>query len=225
MRLDWYSANPPYLVGLDRGVLYAPDGRGMVWNGLLSVTDTKTVESTKIFLDGQVIRVFNRPGQLSGSIVAYTYPDILDNWYGKAIGVAYRVNTNSGYQIHVLYGVKIRPDDRAFSAIGSEISPGGISWQMSATTHLIISSDQAAIGAIEDALYGSDATDATLPTLEDLYSIVDAEATLRITDHGDGTWTADGPDGVVNDNGDGTFTINAPSLTYLDDVTYHVSSY
>ncbi len=80
------------------------------------------------------------------------------------------------------------------------------------------------IQAIEDLLYGSASTAPRLPDPQEILDLFEEGAILKIIDHGDGTWTAIGPDDVVYMTDPDTFEINWPSVVYLDEDTYQVSS-
>jgi hypothetical protein len=49
-------------------------------------------------------------------------------------------------------------------------------------------------------------------------------AILRIVDHGDGTWTATGPDEAIKMLSSTMFEITWPSAIYIDTETYKISS-
>lgn len=224
MRLNWDPAVKAYEAGVDRGVLYVPNGDGVVWNGLTGITETKSMDTAKVFFEGEVIRVRNRNKSASGSVSAFTYPYILDGWQGKTFGLTYRVLNESGYSIHLLYGVKFYPSEVQRSVIGSEISPGVFSWQMSSDLHMVIQSTQTSISEVEDVLYGSVDADARIPDYEEVLALLESNATLKVTDMGNGVYNISGPDEAVIDNGDGTFTIDWPSVTPLGDDLYNIQS-
>lgn len=163
----------------------------------------------------------------------------------KAFGLSYRTligNDISGldyaYRIHVVYNALAMPtqmDTSTINSDGLDVTP--FSWGISTTpieipgakpaAHLIIDTSiayPAAVQAIEDVLYGVDGVDPRLPEPQELLDILERFAILVIIDHGDGTWTAIGPDDVVYMIDDTTFEINWPSAVYLDADTYKVSS-
>ena len=225
MKLSWQSNQQPYQAGVDRGVLYSPDGLGLAWNGLRSVAeDESSVETSKVYIDRELVLVNQKAASPSGTITAYTYPPILDIAPSRSFGFSYRVMTESGYDLYILYGMKLTPSGQTFGTTSDQNSPVDFSWKTIATHRVVISSQSPSCEPIEDVLYGGE-TDPYLPPLEDLQRLADEFATLKITDHGDGTWSADGPDDVVIVHGDGTFTIDSPTVRYVDGSTYTVSSY
>lgn len=96
------------------------------------------------------------------------------------------------------------------------------------TSHIIIDEKTTwheALTALTNALYGTASTNPRLPSPEEVLAIFYNNATLRIIDHGDGTWTAIGPDDVVKMLSTTEFQINWPSAVYLNSTTYQVSNY
>jgi hypothetical protein len=81
------------------------------------------------------------------------------------------------------------------------------------------------ITALEDLLYGTVSTDPSLPPPEDIIALFEENAIMTVIDHGDGTWTATGPDDMVHMIDSTTFEVVSPTVFYTDPVTYNVSSY
>jgi hypothetical protein len=95
------------------------------------------------------------------------------------------------------------------------------------TAHLILDTAVAyssAVVDLEDVLYGTDETDPRLPEPQEVLDIFEANAILQIIDHGDGSFTAIGPDSVVQMLDATSFEISWPSVVILDADTYEVSS-
>lgn len=64
----------------------------------------------------------------------------------------------------------------------------------------------------------------TLPSLTDLVSLLNSWVLIEITDNGDGSWTATGPDDFVKMLDATTFQINSGAADYVDEDTYTVST-
>ena len=73
-----------YETGVDRGVLYLPDGTAVPWNGLTSVTETKSREVKSYFLDGVKFLDHYIPGTYEAKLSAFTYPDELEALLGSS---------------------------------------------------------------------------------------------------------------------------------------------
>lgn len=146
-----------YQTGVDHGVLYLQDGTSVVWNGLKSVEDTTSGETKSYYLDGVKYLEYISPGDFSGKLTAFTYPDEFDEVNGifgpsaapglyihdqppKSFGLSYRtkigddlVGTEAGYRIHLLYNVLANPDSQEYSTLGESGSdPSEFSWTLSA---------------------------------------------------------------------------------------------
>ena len=80
------------------------------------------------------------------------------------------------------------------------------------------------LSVIENTLYGSADTSARLPEPQEIFDLFEDGAILKITDHGDGTWTAEGPDSAIQMLSATEFEITWPSAVYLSSDTYRISS-
>lgn len=120
--------------GVQKAVLYLPDGSAVPWNGIKSITE-KTVgaESSPLYFDGVKYAESSSIGTFAGIIRAYTYPDeFLDlegvvgvsnglyvtNQEPKRFGLSYQTKIGNdvegadlGYKIHVLYNLLATPSD------------------------------------------------------------------------------------------------------------------
>lgn len=252
-RIQWGSAGTrAYESGVDRGVFYPQVGPGLPWNGLVAVKeDPDGSELSKIFIDGTPFRVQKTKESFAAVLQAYTSPREFDDYDGnhgqqrrKAFGLSYRtkvgndISPDHGYKIHIVYNALAMPstvDNSTLATGGLNATP--FSWGLSTTAipipgakpaaHLIIDTTVAnpeAIQAVEDALYGSIDGDAYLPTPEELMDLFEQHAIFVVIDHGDGTWTATGPDEAFDMLDTDTFQITWPSVIYLDTDTYQISS-
>jgi len=252
-RIQWGSFGARlYETGVDRGVFYPNVGPGLPWNGLISVKEDPSGASlNKIFVDGVPYRTQKTKESFAAVLQAYTSPrgfDEYDGNYGqqrrKPFGLSYRtrigndISADYAYKIHLVYNALAMPttvDSSTLKTDGLDGTP--FSWGISTTpvpipgakpaAHLIIDASIAypeAIQAVEDVLYGSIDGDARLPDPEELLDLFEQHAILVIIDHGDGTWTAIGPDEAIDMPDADTFQITWPSAVYLDSDTYQISS-
>lgn len=166
----------------------------------------------------------------------------------KEFGLSYRTmvgddlgGPSKAYKIHILYNSLATPSDKSFSTMGDSSEPSTFSWDLSTRaikfedpafgvkygSHLVLDTRTMypwAVAAVEDVLYGTDDIPARLPSPRELLDLFIDNALLKITDNGDGTWTADGPDSIISMLDPTTFQINWPSAVYLTETTYQVSS-
>lgn len=239
-KLVWDNVSDrDYAFGVDRGVFYPLNGPGQVWNGLVSVEESPSeADDRPRYLDGKRIGNRRRQGEFSATVSALTYPSSFSPGLIAPIqrthfGLSYRTETANGHQIHIVYNAVVSPSQNNY--VYDENStfqwtlttrgmkgPGNI-----VVSHLVIDTSvayPAAVEAFEDILYGTDATAPRIPDPFEAFDIFEANAILRIIDHGDGTWTAVGPDEAITVNPDGTFEIDWPSAVYISADTYKLSS-
>lgn len=237
MRVTWDDSNRAMSFGVSRGVFYPENSPGVSWNGLLSVTSKGDDAPSFIFVDGQKVvdRFVKKPS--SGTIQAVTYPDEFDSYSGysdgltlqipKPFGLCYRTSD----EIHLYYNCQVVPSSEEYTTIGDTLTPVSFSWDFKTTpvavpggrpsSHLVISLDGAdsdALTAFEALVYGDDDSVAQLPDPDTLVDLFESYTTVRITDNGDGTFTASGPDAfVIASPGGNTdeFQINWPSVNLI----------
>lgn len=144
-----------YQTGIDRGVLYLQDGTVVAWNGLTGMEESSSSELKSFFLDGIKYLESLLPGDFSGKLKAFTYPDEFDSINGvvdvapglsyhdqpsKSFNFSYRTRigndiegTEHGYKIHILYNVVANPDSFAFGTLNDAVSPIEFSWTLTGT--------------------------------------------------------------------------------------------
>lgn len=148
--------------------------------------------------------------------------------------------TRAGYKIHLLYNLTAIPSAKEYKTLGLDVEPFEFEWEITSipeeletyrpTSHVIIDSrgiDKNLLKDVEDILYGDEENDARLPPLQGLGSFMRKWERLIITDHGDGTWTADTRDDDITTLtmlDETTFQIVSDTAVYLDADTYDVSS-
>lgn len=243
-----------FSVGVDRGVLFLQNGRGIPWNGLVSVKETPSGSDViENYIDGQKFFSRRSPEEYSATIEAFTYPLEFEEYDGigqyatgqrrKSFGFSYRTligndadGIDSGYLLHLVYDATTLPVTRKNLTVASSADPNLFSWVVTTTprefagntgSHLVIDSTIAypwVMDAIEDMLYGSSVSDPKLPSPQEVLGLFEESSILKITDHGDGTWTAEGPDSAITMLDSTVFEITWPSALYIDGVTYKISS-
>lgn len=143
-----------YEAGLDRGVLYLADGRGVAWSGLTSVEEDFGGEATSpVFFDGVKVRDNPSTGDYSATLTALTYPDefleyegggalgnglYVDDQPAKTFGLSYRTrvgndvqNLDLGYKIHILYNLTATPESIGNETLTDSPNPNSFGWKLS----------------------------------------------------------------------------------------------
>lgn len=244
--------------GLDRGVLYLPDGSAVPWNGLTSVIEKFNKDSSPVYFDGMKINDLITLGDFAASMKAVTYPEEFVEleglrpirrglFYGdqmpQTFGLCYRTmvgtdaDEEAGYKIHIIYNVTAIPNDKTYATLNADPSLVEFGWDITAvpeevpgfrpTAHIVIETskiDPWLLEDIEAILYGSTGADATLIPMPELVTLFANWFRVRITDNGDGTWTAvSNREGIIVFGPDDFFQINGANAVYLDEVTFVLS--
>lgn len=206
------------------------------------------------YFDGEKYYTETTGDSFSGTIDAFTYPEAFEPYDGtdsrhlahqatrRPFNLSYRTHERNAldeefYTLHLVYNVLVSPSSRNYARNDDAIEPVIFSWDFTTlprhvpgakpTAHMMLVAKKSyawTLTDLEDVLYGKEGFDARFPTPEEVLGLVESNAILRIIDHGDGTWSAIGPDDVVQYLDETTFQIDWPSLSYLTEDTYRVSS-
>ena len=204
-----------YETGVSKGVLYvqADDGtygNGVAWNGLTAVNESPSgAEATPLYADDIKYLELTSTEEYGASIEAYTYPEEFEQCDGsaelgagvtigqqprKAFGFCYRTligndvkNNDYGYKIHIVYGAKAAPSEKAYQTVNDSPEAITFSWELTTTpvnveghkptACVTIDStkvDQAKLASIEEALYGSETKEPKLLLPDEIAAIIKA---------------------------------------------------
>lgn len=168
----------------------------------------------------------------------------LDSQLGKSFDLCYRTlvgnaaeGSDLGYKLHLVYNATVTPGALSYETLSDSINPTTMSWAIQAvpvqvegfrpTAHIVIDTrhmDPNKIQAIEELVYGSDTTEASMPPPQLVFDTLNYGDLIIVIDNGDGTFEVEGSyenvylvgDGEfrvenadAQDNGDGTFTISS----------------
>lgn len=226
--------------GVSRGVIYPSNGPGVGWNGLVGVVERPDgIINQSYFFDGIQTHRSRTTTEFAAQVRSFTIPDDFNS--RKRVGLTYTTGretaNSSGYDIHILYDVLINHEGVTHQSTGDTQHPVIFQFDLFGLNidlpnglrgcHFVISSvggNPDVIFALENILYGTPGEQPRLPTFVELEDIFQQHAVLVIIDHGDGTWSAIGPDHIVKTIDVDLFEIDWPSAIYLDDETYKVSS-
>lgn len=206
-KLKWdQTGERLYETGCDRGVLFpiatgGQYGSGVAWNGLSSVNQSPSgAEATAVYADNIKYLDLMSAETFGATVEAYTYPDEFAECDGSAtiaqgvtagqqtrkmFGLSYRTligndteGTDHGYKIHLVYGCKAAPSERAYSSVNDSPEAAALSWELTTTpvdvpgfkptAHLEIDSTKAEptkLESLEKILYGSDEEPESQPRL------------------------------------------------------------
>lgn len=143
-----------YESGLDRGVLYLPDGSAVPWNGLTSIVEAFDNDASPVYYDGMKVQDMVVLGDFSATMKAVTYPEefvelegigelrrglFLSDQAPLTFGLAYRTligddvaGPDAAYKIHLLYNVTAIPSDKTYASISDQPSLVEFEWSITA---------------------------------------------------------------------------------------------
>ena len=212
-KLSWdNSGERLYETGVKNGVLYVQNAgkypKGVAWNGLTAVTESPSgAEATPLYADDIKYLELTSEEEFGGTIEAYTYPDEFAECDGsaelaigvkisqqkrKAFGLAYRTTIGNdedgndhGYKLHLVYGCKAAPSEKAYATINDSPEAITFSWEFTTTpvavtghkptAHIEIDStkaDPTCLAALEAKLFGSQSEDPQLPLPDEVKTLM-----------------------------------------------------
>lgn len=219
MELKWDETGKRfYETGVSKGVLYpmADNGsysKGVAWNGLTAVTESPSgAEATALYADDIKYLELMSNEEFGATIEAYTYPDEFAVCDGsaelkpgvrigqqprKSFGFCYRTalgndvkNNDYGYKLHIVYGCKAAPSEKAYATINDSPEAITFSWEVTTTpvsvtgfkptAHIEIDSTKVAaadLAKLEALLYGSEEAEPSLPLPDAIAALFTTSAT------------------------------------------------
>lgn len=152
--LEWDKVGSKvYETGLDRGVLYMPDGSAVPWNGLTSIIETFNKSTSPVYFDGMKITDLVTLGDFSATMKAVTYPEEFVEIEGSTklrnglfVGdqppqtfcLCYRtkigndLDVEAGYKLHLIYNLTAIPSDKTYNGIKDSMSLTEFEWKITA---------------------------------------------------------------------------------------------
>lgn len=250
-----------YESGVDKGVLYLPDGSAVAWNGLTSIIENFDRSTAPVYYDGMKIQDLMVLGDFSATMKAVTYPEefeaiegsglfrpgmFLSDQVPQVFGLCYRTRVGDdlggdevGHKIHLIYNITAIPSNKTYASVSDNPNLVEFEWALTAipeetpgfrpTAHIIFDSrdfDPLLMEDLETILYGDLSADALLLPMPDLISFIQAWYRVKITNNGDGTWTATADrDGFITFTATdySEFQITGVNALYLDNVTFQIS--
>lgn len=213
-KLVWdESGKRLYETGVEKGVLYVQGEngqyeQGVAWNGLTAVTESPSgAEPTALYADDiKYLELFSAE-EFGATIEAYTYPAEFEACDGsaslgegvtigqqdrKAFGLCYRTivgndvkGNENGYKLHLIYGAKAKPSEKAYATVNDSPEAVTFSWEVTTTpvnvagfkptASVTIDSTKITpekLKLIEDKLYGTASEEATLPLPDEIKQII-----------------------------------------------------
>lgn len=218
-KLVWdQTGERTYETGVSKGVLYPISSAGeydtgVAWSGLSAVTESPSgAEASAIYADNIKYLTLYSNEEFGATIEAYTYPEEWAQCDGsaalatgvyagqqsrKTFGLCYQTKLGNdvsgddyGYKLHLIYGAKASPSEKAYQTINDSPEAIAFSWEVS-TTPVEISTtidgttlkptasitidstkvSSTALASLEDILYGTDENVARLPLPDEIITL------------------------------------------------------
>lgn len=205
MKLAWDKTGERFWeTGVSHGVLFPMSetpgvyGEGVVWNGLVNVTESPTgAEPSPIYADNIKYLNLMSVEELELSIEAYTYPDEWAECDGSAVvgtgitigqqprklfaftwqtKVGNDVNSDLGYKIHIVYGCLASPSERAYDTVNDSPEALTFSWDITTTPVGVTDHKPTALIVIDSTKLTAVGDKAKLAALEEILYGKDAVA-------------------------------------------------
>lgn len=213
-KLVWDAVGERFFeTGVKNGVLFVQDvngeyANGVVWNGLTAVTESPSgAEATPLYADDMKYVVLYSTEEFGATVEAYTYPEEFEQCDGsaalmdgitigqqprKSFGLVYKTvigndvqGQDLGYKIHIIYGAKAAPSEKAFATINDSPEAVTFSWELSTvpvpvtghrpTATVVVDStkvDAEKLALLEDKLFGSETEESTLPLPDEIAELL-----------------------------------------------------
>lgn len=218
-KLKWDQTGEKfYETGVKNGVLYLLNesgqyNTGVAWNGLTAVTESPSgAEATKLYADDTNYVSLYSAEVFGATVEAYTYPPEFEACDGTSqltkgvtigqqdrstFGMCYRTTIGNdvagndyGYKLHLIYGAKASPSEKAYNTINDSPEAITFSWELTTTPVTVngfkptasitidsTKADPTKLSALEDILYGKDGepgSEARLPLPDEIKTLMTA---------------------------------------------------
>lgn len=195
----------------EEGSTAAHYGGGVAWNGVTGVTESPSgAEATDLYADDIKYLSLLSVEQLGATLTAYQYPEefaVLDGsaelvagvtigqQARKMFGLSYITTVGNdvdgndhGEKLHLMYGIKASPSERAYATINDSPEAIEFSWELNTTpvevgniggttykpTALITidsrKADKTKYAALKEILYGSESAEPIMPMPAEVYA-------------------------------------------------------
>jgi hypothetical protein len=206
-----------YETGVKNVALYVQDDTGayptgVAWNGVTAINESPSgAEATPLYADDIKYLELRSAEEFGASVEAYTYPDefaqcdgsgeiatgvVIGQQNRKAFGLAYKTTLGNdvkendfGYKLHIIYGAKAAPSEKAYATINDSPEAITFSWELTTTpvavegfkptaTITIDSTkvDPTKLAALEKILFGDAETEPRLPLPNEIAQLMKDEA-------------------------------------------------
>ena len=195
-----------YETGVKNCALYVHNGKnygtGVPWNGITGITESPSgAEANPLYADDTKYLNLYSVEEIGATVEAYTYPDEFAECDGsasvaagvtigqqnrKTFGLAYKTVVGNdteandyGTKIHILYGCKASPSEKAYATINDSPEAITFSWELTTTPVEVAGYKKTASVTIDTTKFSTPELKTKLQTLEDkLFGSETEEPTL-----------------------------------------------
>ena len=182
------------------------------------------------------IRAYTYPDEFAKVMGLHEATDgvYLDSQLFDTFALSYRTLIGSAveggrknYKIHIIYNASVAVEGMSYETLAADINPSTFSWAINAvpvsvegyrpTAHVIIDTRKLTVEqvkTIEEQLYGTPTTPATLPNPQDIFDLLKYADGVVITLLDDDYWTAEGPNSLVYKESDDVFTLRTDAENF-----------
>lgn len=214
-KLVWdQTGERTYENGIEQAALYpmkeAVYGAGVAWNGFTGFTQSPSgAETTAIYANDSKYGELLSNEEFGGTITAYTHPDefaecdgsaelapgvLIGQQNRKTFALVYKTKVGNdtvgmeyGYKLHIVYGCKAKPSEKAYKTINDNPEAMEMSWEVTTTpvpvtghkptSHLEINSntvDPSKLAKLEASLYGDEENEPKLLLPDEVLAMINA---------------------------------------------------
>lgn len=160
-KLTWDQAGERlFETGVEHAVLYPGRGRGVAWNGIVSISESPSgAEPTPIYADNIKYLNMLSAEEFGATIEAYAYPAEFNQSLGKTeiskgviigqqtrhtFGLSYQTKIGNdkdgadhGYKIHLVYNCMAAPSEKNNNTVNDTPEAETFSWEISTTPVMV----------------------------------------------------------------------------------------
>lgn len=234
--------------GVERVVLYPATEDGVPWNGVVSIETGGSEGATTLYFDGQAFLIATDREEYRATVEAITYPGVLDQLSGqegpvsgqdrRLFHLSYRETLTDGYILHLVWNATATPSSKTSKTRSNDVELDTFAWDISTkpenldglqpSAHFTLDSNAAnpaALALLEDILTGTESTPATMPSPAEALEAVQLYPFVKVTDNGDGTWTAEGDSEYIRYLTATEVEVVSGGIRFVDENTYTIQSW
>lgn len=214
-----------YSQGVDRATLYLDDGSAVPWSGIVSIEENAAISLDHTYFEGTKRSSTVKVDSFTGTIEAISFPDeilrlqgdeslssgiYLSTQHLEPFSMSFRTmignaveGSGASYRIHILLGLLITPQDRAYTTINDSAEVETFKWDINSippeigsyrpTSHIILEEDkipEPLLESLYSSLYGDGENPPEFSSIDHIIDKILGFTDWQFNDLGDGTFEA-----------------------------------